>query len=707
MATESNDSSLKDKKSDEDILATARKRFQLCVDAENATRLKELDDLRFMNGDQWPQEIRAQREADNRPCLTINRLPQYVHQITNDQRQNRPSTKINPADDDATVETAKILQGMVRHIEYASRADLAIDIAFKGGAANGIGFYRLITEYSDPMSFQQEIRFKSIEDRFSVYLDPHRQEPDGSDSKFGFIVENMPKDEFEHQYPKAELSNMGDWEGLNSTYAQWIEKDFVRVAEYYTIDYEDVEIVLFSDGSVLERDEIPEELPEGVQETSSRITQKPKVKWYKINGQQILERTEIPGKYIPIFPVIGEENIVDGKKEYNGIIRYTKEPQKMYNFMTSAEAEIIALAPKSPYIGAEGQFEGHEEQWAQANVKNMPFLQYKPVSLNGTPVPPPQRQSYEPAVMAVSQSRIQYGEELKATTGIYDATLGNRSNEQSGVAIQRRNNQAQTSNFHYIDNLSRTLRHSGRVIVSWLPKIYDTPQAARIIGEDGTVEMTLINQLFDEGGVQKGHFLDLGTYDVTVDTGPSFQTKRQEAVASMLDLLRSVPQVSGVILDLMVRSMDWPHSQEIADRLKKMLPPQLQDDKKDKQMPIPPQVQQQLEQMQQMIQVMSKHLEEDADIIKNKKLELDNKLQIAAIQAETQLKVELLKHDAKDGQLAFQEEMREIQHMRDTLTSQSQILNNGPGGDYAAGGPSNNTQPTDGQSSGQPMGETP
>lgn len=697
--------------SDEELIRIAKHRFNLAVEAETQNRSDELDDQRFMTGEQWPLEVRTQRQIDQRPCLTINRLPQFVRQITNDQRQNRPSIKVNPCDSLADGDTAKILQGMIRHIEYNSHADIAYDTAFEYAASSGIGYYRIVTDYSDPMSFQQEILIKRIKDRFSVYLDPFYQEPDGSDCQWGFVFDDMSKDEFETQYPDAQLSSMGDWESLGDNNSDlFIKKDMVRIAEYYYKVWEECEICLLSDKRVVEKKDLPQKLPDHLRVVSERKALIPKVKWAKINGHEVLEKTDIPGQWIPIIPVIGEEFLVDGKRILAGIIRNAKDSQRMYNYWASAETEMIALAPKAPFIGAEGQFEGFEEQWKTANTRNHPYLQYKMKTSSGIQAPAPQRTQYEPQVQAITSARMQSADDLKATTGIYDASLGNRSNEQSGVAIQRRNSQAQVSNFHFMDNLSRSLRHTGRILINWIPKVYDTQQAIRVIGDDGEVKMQEINKVIQgpDGSDEKFHFLDSGMYDCTVDTGPSFQTKRQEAVGSMLDLLRSAPQLMGVSGDLLVRNMDWPGAAEIADRIKRSLPPQITADEKDGQKPLPPQVQQQLAQQGQMLKQLTQELNENSEIIRTKRLELESKERIEMMRMDTDLRLELLKHNAKDGQIAFLEETALIHKRLDQQLNFQQPIGQGAGEQSPAAPQGQQAnQPQQPPTGGNPPGQTP
>lgn len=642
--------------SNEDILATARKRFNIVSEVEREQRSQALDDLKFRAGEQWPTDVKTSRELDGRPCLTINRLPQFVRQITNDQRQNRPSIKVNPFDDLADVETAKILQGIVRHIEYNSNADVAYDTAFEGAVTKGIGYLRVLTEYCDPHSFDQEIKIKRIRNSFSVYLDPNYQEPDGSDANWGFIFEDLRREDFLAQYKDSELAGMNSWAGIGDDNNDWVNKDTIRVAEYFAKEFKEVTLVLLSDGAVIDKSTLPEVLPGGVTIVNERVAQVPMIRWYKISAAEILEQTEWPGMWIPIIPVLGDELDVEGKRILEGVIRHAKDSQRMYNYWSSSETETIALAPRAPFIGVEGQFEGHEEAWETANRKNHAYLQYKMIDLNGTPVGPPQRNVFEPNVQAITQARMLASDDLKATTGIYDSALGNRSNENSGVAIQRRNAQSQTANFHFVDNLSRSIRHVGRIVVDLIPRVYDTKRAVRTLGEDGSVDIVRVNEMFKgKDGTTKQYNLGIGKYDVTVSVGPSYATKRQEGAASMLELTKAYPQMFQIMGDLMLRNLDVPGAQEMADRVKKTLAPGIVDDKEKP--PIPPEVQNQMQQQEQALQAMSAELAKAQETIKFKILEIESKERIEFQKLEVDLKKEAIKYQ---GQAALETLKKEI-----------------------------------------------
>lgn len=694
--------------SPEEILRVARHRFSVAVEAEIEHRKVSKEDMDFRTGDQWPLDIKAARNNEQRPCLTVNRMPQFVHQITNDARQNRPAIKISPMDSAATLDTADVIQGMVRHIESISNADIAYDRALEAAVERGRGFYRVVTDYLDHLSFNQEIFIRSIKDPNSVYCDPHYQEPDGSDMNWAFVFDDLSKDEFKSLYPKAELSRMSDWTSLGDATENWVSTDTVRVAEYFYKTFKKATICLLSDGSVIDKADL-KKVPVGTTCVTERETTLPEIKWCKHNGMEILEETAWPGKFIPIIPVHGSEIYHDGNRIFEGIIRHAKDPQRMLNYWTSAETEAIALAPKAPFIVAEGQIEGHEDIWKTANTKSHPYLPYKQTSLLGIQAPPPQRNAFEPAVMAITQARAQSADDLKSTTGMYDASLGNRSNENSGVAIQRRTAQSQTGNFHYTDNLTRSLRQGGRIIIDLLPHVYDTPRAVRCLGEDGKAKIVAVNQVFEEKGQEKIHQLDIGQYDVSVTAGPSFATKRQEATAAMTDLAKAFPPLLQTAGDLMVRNMDWPGADQIADRMKKMLPPQLQDEDENKPQ-VPPELQQKMQQQGQMIDQLTKELHQSQDMLDQKKLELESRERIAIINAETTLKVAALKTGSQESIVAFEQELQHLQKRMELIhnaypigapdqpdTESSNALPPQGAGDE----PQN--QPTGGPSPGQPV----
>ena len=600
------------KAADKELIEVAHERFKQCVDTENEQRLEAVEDLKFLNGDQWPQEIKDQRKGNDRPCHTINRLPQFVRQTTNPQRSNRVSAHVLPVDDKADIPTAEVLQGIIRHIEVQSHAPVAYDTAAFYAAAMGWGYWHITTDYSNPMSFDQDLRIVRDRNPFSIYLDPSLQEPDGSDAEFGFITDQFTKDEFKEVYPNADVAGLEDWQAHGDPESGWVGKDGgIRVVQYYYRHYkrDKLWLVKMAEGPPLPLLESQAKLIPDFDEAriiESRETKIPTIKWCKLNAIEVLERDDWPGPWIPIIKVIGDEIEIDGELHLSGIVRFAKEPQRQLNYFASAETEAIALTPKAPVVGYEGQFEGHKKEWGEANVKNFAYLEVKPVTLGGQIAPLPQRLQASPDIGAIVQARREAADDLKATTGIYDAQLGARAGETSGRAIMARTQQGETSNFHYSDNVRRSIEHSCRILVYAIPHFYDTDRMVRVIGEDEEQKIVQVNKQFEDNKGESKHYqLDVGKYDVICAAGPSYGSKRQAAAASMIELTRNFPALMEIGGDLLVESLDIPKAQELAKRLRKRLPPELQDGKQ----PVSPQVKAQMEQMSQMLEALTKELD--------------------------------------------------------------------------------------------------
>jgi len=600
--------------SDDDIIKEALEYYNNVIQYDSENRTQALADLEFLLGDQWDQGARQIRQVEQRPCLTINKLPAFLAQVTNDQRKNKVSIKTHAVDEDADDEIAEILQGLIRHIEYSSNADVAYDRAINSAAAIGFGYYRLTTDYCNPKSFDQEIRFKSIRNPFTVYFDPYSTEPDGSDQKKCLISEEMPREDFKRQYPKSEASNDSFLTGTGNS--AWINKTSIRIGEYYRIEETEADLYLLADGSTVWADE----LIAGVMPVDKRKSTKRKVMWYKITGVDILERAEIKCNWIPVFPVYGAEVDINGKVFRSGMIRNAKDPAKMYNVWMTAATEEIASRAKAPYIGAEGQFEGHEKKWRQANVRNFPYLEYKPKTADGQLAPPPQRQPMADIPVGVLTMAQHASDDIKATTGIYDASLGARSNETSGRAIFARQQEGDNANFHFTDNRNRTIRHTGRCIISMVPNYYDATRIIRIMGEDGKIQAKTINQplppeqqeVDEYGNAIKTVLNDLtvGEFDVTESVGPAYETALMETADKLVQLAGNWPELMALAGDKVIQAMDIKGGDEIADRIKRSMPPNITGDgDQDPKAQLAAQAQQ-MAQMQQALQMSEQHMQD-------------------------------------------------------------------------------------------------
>jgi hypothetical protein len=480
-------------------------------------------------------------------------------------------------------------------------------------------------------------------------MDPTIQDPCGSDAEWCFVTEDMTKAEYERQFPDAApISSMMQQGVGDSSLSQWLTENTVRIAEYFYYEHTPTKLNLYQGNmSAVEGSREDKELKAlGLKPLKSRMADVKKVKWLKTNGFEVLEEQDWAGKFIPVIRVVGNEYEVDGRLYVSGLIRNAKDAQRMYNYWVSQEAEMLALAPKAPFIGYGGQFEGYEQQWKTANTTNWPYLEVNPDVTDGAGavLPLPQRAQPPMASSGLLQAKAGASDDIKSSTGQYDSSLGATSNERSGRAILAREKQGDTGTYHYIDNLARAIRHCGRQLVDMIPKIYDTERIARIIGIDGEVKRAKINpsqaepvkKIVDETGIviEKIYNPSVGKYDVCVSTGPSYMTKRQESLDAMSQLLQGNPQLWQVAGDLFVKNMDWPGAQEMAKRFAKTIDPKLLSDADED--PALQAAQQQLEAMGQeldqlhgMLQNVSKSMEAQDMAIK------EQEANIKAYDAET------------------------------------------------------------------------
>ena len=651
----------KPKNSASDILATARSRLDLAVAALSESRDDEIDDLRFYAGSpdnqwQWPADVLATRGAvqgqtiNARPTLTINKLPQHVRQVTNDMRQNRPGAKVIPVDDKADVKVAEIFNGMIRHIEYISDADVAYDTACENQVAYGEGYIRLLTNYCDDDTFDQDIKIGRVRNSFSVYMDPTIQDPTGADAKWCFITEDVTRQDFERMYPNAApITTLQSLGVGDQSLSNWLNEDTIRIADYYYIDYDKATLNLYP-GNATAFDGTPEDKSLRAaygKPKKSRVADRQRVRYCKINGYEILEQNEWAGKWIPVIRIVGNEFEVDGRLYVSGLVRNAKDAQRMYNYWVSQEAEMLALAPKAPFIGYGGQFEGYEEKWKTANTTNWPYLEVNPdvTDGQGNALALPQRAQPPMASSGLLQAKAGASEDIKSTTGQYNASLGQGGNERSGKAIMARQREGDVGTYHYGDNLTRGVRHIARQLVDLIPKIYDTNRIARIIGEDGETSMAKIDpeqtvpvrEVRDAQGIviETIYNPGVGKYDVVATTGPGYATKRQEALEAMGQLLQGNPELWKVAGDLFVKNMDWPGAQEMSARFKKTIDPKiLSDDQK------PPELQAAEQQIQAMGQQMDQ-LVGMLDNVQNSEIARTNEIKefeamVKAYAAETQ-----------------------------------------------------------------------
>ncbi|MCR5879425.1 portal protein [Phenylobacterium sp. J367] len=619
--------------SDEDLIKEAREAFELAADAEAENRRDALDDLKFARlGEQWPAAMKRARELDGRPTLTINRLPAFIRQVVNDARQNKPAIAVHPVDSGADPETAEVFNGLIRHVEQSSDAEVAYDTALDFAVTGGFGYFRINTRYAADDGFDQDLVVERVANPFSIYGDPDSTAADSADWNSAFVVDSLPKTAFEARWKGADAV---DWtaDAYASLGAPWLEGERVMVAEWWRRERVEKTILALSDGQVIE------EATYKAQKTMfdalgvSVVGQPRTVAGHKVTqriltGGEVLETVDWAGKYIPIVPVYGEELFVDGRRRLRGLVRDAKDPQRMFNYWRTASTELVALAPKTPFIGRKGAFETDSAKWASANTESHAYIEY-----DGND--PPMRQPFAGPPAGALQEALNAADDMKAIMGLQDASLGARSNETSGRAIMARQREGDTSTFHYIDNLSRAIRHAGRIMLDLIPKVYATPRVVRVLGVDGQAKSVAAapggQAAAGQGGEalrKLGRIYDLGAgkYDLTVRSGPSFTSRREEAANQMIELMRAFPAAAPVIGDLLARNLDWPGADEIATRLAALLPPQAKG--------AAPEVEQAKQQLGQLAQALQAAKAEIAALKQDRAHEA-RKLQIEAFEAET------------------------------------------------------------------------
>lgn len=602
-----------DEKADKlDFIAIARKRFAAAAEDEKDLRVKFIQDLKLSSpdgDDQWDPQIKAQREQAGRPAMAFPRCHTFVQQVSNEARQNKPQVKFAPRLDEDK-DTAEVYEGLARFIQYTSDAQVAYETAIEYSAGGSFGYYRFLTDYIDDDSDELDLKIVPVVDPLAVYgiLVPtcFNRKP-----RYAFVVEEMPKEEFKATYPDTEMVSLG-WDEASRRADGWVGSDAVRIAEYWWLEEEKVK---------------------------GKRRPKAKVCFCKINGLEELpdSRTDWAGSSIPIVPVLGKQMIIEGKVRLSSVVRSQKSAQQLINYSKSRIAETLAVSPISPFLVAEGQITGYEAQWSALNRESRPFLTYKPVDTSGRPVEPPKRQIEEPPIQALSAFVAQEIDDMKATTGIYDASLGAKSNETSAKAIQTRAESANLTTMHFLDNLERSFRHAGDIIEELIPKIYDTEREISILGQDEKAKIVTINAPYtDEGGKEHHYKIAGNRVPLVITMGRAYDTKRQETFGFMQQMMQTVPQVVPIMGDIMMRNSDMAGADEAAERFHKMLPPQLQDNES----PLPPQAQAAVAQAQQQMQLMQGELSKLTMERQAKVLEHQGKLQQIAAQSQADMALE-------------------------------------------------------------------
>lgn len=639
----------------DDILREALEAFQETESREARNRREALDDLRFARlGEQWDERIKRQRKAERRPTLTINKMPAFIRQVVNDSRQNKPSIKVHPVEK-GDVKTAEVLNGLIRNIEVTSNADIAYDTAVESAVGMGFGYIRVNLDYACDDTFEKDVVIKAVPNPFAIYGDPYSQAADSSDWMTAFIIDETPESVFKRRFPKAKK--------IDFTSAAWTrasgwsdgERKIIRVAEYWKRDEITRTAVFFVhpqlQGVQWRFAEDLEALFANIGPAEQIIGERPvksyKVRQHRLNGVEVLDETDWVGSYIPIIPVYGDEVNIEGERYFRSLIRDAKDPARNFNFWRSTTTELVGLGPRAPFIGPEGAFDEDAEKWATINTVNHAYVEYKvnPAAPNGGM---PQRQPFAGIPAGPLQEALNAADDMKAVMGIYDASLGARSNETSGRAIMARQREGDVSTFHFIDNLARAIRHTGKVLIDLIPKVYNQDRIVRVLGEDGKPDTVQIVGGETPSDPDAGIYnLTVGKYDLTVKSGPSFTTQREEARAMLIELVRGNKEIAPIVGDKIIEFMDIPGGEVITKRLQALLPPAVKA-AEEGQSPEVQAAQAQLQQAGQIIQQQRAQLQAaqtDVEAERMKQANEAEKLRIEAFKAETE-RMQLMQQSA-------------------------------------------------------------
>lgn len=637
--------------SDKDALKDMLEDFKCCEEAEADQRRMALADLKFARlSDQWDEEAKNAR-GKNRPALTFNLLNVFIRQVTNDARMNQASINVLPLGDGASKDTARIYSDLIRNIQNQSSADIVYDTATEFAVSAGMGYFRIDIDYACEDAWDQDIVLRRVANPFSVYGDWESTEATSVDWNRCFVTDWIPKDTFKRRWKDAKAASFTT---ENQDFKpDWFGDKGVRIAEYWTREEVPIQLVKLTNGEIMTEEELlaPQQMDgmsitlldmlkaQGVDIKGTRQSRTYKVQKQLVTGTDVLETEPWLGKYIPIVPMYGEEVNINGKRHFKSLHRDAHDSQRAYNYLRTTGIELIGLSPKAPFVGPKGAFATDAAKWESANTTAWPYIEYDQVPGtvgNGRP----ERQMLDASAAGVLREAMSAHDDVRSTLGLFNPSIGAPSNETSGRAIIARQREGDTGTFHFIDNRNRAIEHAGRIIMDLIPHYYTSERILRCVQDDGEsysvplgtpvahksqlealmspspqgpqgpqqmpeptgapqyvpvppeMQMQLAPpQLAQLAAITKVFDLGSGKYSVSVSAGPSFTTRRQEAAEQMMEFVRVFPQAAGLIGDLLAKNLDWPGADQVAERLKSMLPPQAQGQ-------IPPMVQH----LQQMLQ---------------------------------------------------------------------------------------------------------
>lgn len=674
------------------FIERSRDRWKTADQSSSTFRAKMREDQLFASGGghQWTEEERQNRNDDARPCLEINRIPQFIRQVSNQARASRSQIQYTPRSGGATQELASVLTGLARAIETESDADIAYDTAVEHQLRSGMGFVRLRSAWANDTGFETVCRIERLRNPLAVYWDPSVQDATFADARYMHIVALLGKDEYDARWGKTRSYNSLTEFRTGRVADDWLPEGQVVVTEYFYVEVEPKPLLQLANGVTVWAEDLQDYLvawqmanPPGApmppvirqRSVDTRV-----VRWCLHNAVDILEGDEtrtkgrvLPGTRIPIFPVIGDEIDCDGEVDYRGMVRDAKDPQRLYNYWTSTIAESIALTPKSPWLAEAEQVASYFDDWKEANRKTQSVLLYNAKTVDGQLVPAPIRNVAEPPIQAMVLGLKESDQDLKSVMGLFEASLGSPGPQQSGKAISAVQQQGLLANSNFIDNQQRTKRALGRALLDWIRVVYDTPRLVHVLDPANKSQAVMVHAGQQNAppspppDVTKVFDISVGTYDVTIATGPSFQTERQRAEANLLELFKVLPGLGQIGADILLEHSDNPAAVALSKRAKLMLPPQVQA--ADDPTLALPKLLAQNQQMQMVIQKAQQAIQKMAQTLEKEELSASAKIQVAMIQADAAMAVAASKSQDTRALAAFQAEYDRVsQHVEHLST---------------------------------------
>ena len=574
----------KNSKKHRDIVVAVRERLQESYEADRENRRQAALDLSFLAGDQWDTATSEARRNSRRPMLTINRLPAFIGQVVNDIRQADLEIKAVPVEDTDAALT-KTYNGILRQIQQKSSAKAVYATTVSHQVSCGMGYFRIVTDYTDDSTFDQEIKIEAIPNPLSVYFDPAAVKPDRDDAMWCLVTEEIPRKSYDDRWPQFGIGDMPVPTDFVRDNLHWYSQDTVRIAEYWVKTPVTKIFAQTEEGETIDVTKSPKASYAGLK---TREVKTHDVEMYLVSGQDVLEGPhKWAGKHIPIIPAFGQEVPLEHFRYRYGLVRFARDAQQLYNYYRTAAAEWVNLAPKAPYLVTKKQIGEYKRLWDDQHLTPRPYLVYE----HDPEVPGGPRREQAPALPTALMQEAQVAvDDLKATTGIFDASLGSTSNERSGKAIMARQKEGDTANFHYIDNFERALEHAGRVLIDLIPKIYDNDRVLRLFGPNDEESTVPINRvIYAQDGTPIVHNdISLGRFDVRVKIGPSFSTKRMETAEQLMQFIQAYPPAAELISDLVAKNLDFPGADEMAKRLEAVVPPEIRNYDPDAPPPPPP-----------------------------------------------------------------------------------------------------------------------